>query len=480
MARSNRLKPDCAANEGALEAIVYPCNISRTRSHAPSTAGTPLRYIDHIQKDIEDFSVSGISSSRLDVLERLSTDNLALLPTNRVALTGRLGIGKTYIAMAYVYRLMRRSKSTPIFWVTLNQLETDCKAITQILGLKPLTSSVTPLDWLCKILRRLSSSIIGPWLVVIDGANISSSDEPRILKLSETKEGAHGYILITTRHLDTAENFLNGGLNISVGPLDPVDAANLLGHDTPTPLSGVFDEIAHSLDFDPFVTTKVRTFLDMTGMPAADFATQLCSLLNEDSWSTNGEATAAASLLSRKQRQEGRASTMLQSPQCSLLVPVLRSCLNPSWLFLFDSLADNHPAAAELLASLSVLGRSSVPKPLLAANAAIRCAARVLMNQCFLTERTDDVYGSRLMLVAHRVWLAERSGFHVAYKSALKMIACEYPDARTLSGRSQCKAFEPLAKASTSATADSWTQEDHACVLLRSMLLQKRSSYKQE
>jgi hypothetical protein len=434
----------------------------------------PLRYLHHIEQELEELSNSGISPSRHTFLEKLLRDGSTVLPTDRVALTGRLGIGKTYIAAAHVHRLIQRFETVPIFWISVSHIEEDCTALSELLRLKCPKSSINPWNWLSKIIASLPRRIVEPWLLVVDGVNLEAADNAGLHKLLDVKAPQHGHLMMTTRHHSTANRFLHGGLRFNVETLNGEDAGNLLASKSPVPRDFEFDIIARALDFDPFVTAQICSFLEKTGMPFEEFSVKLELVLDDRNWAREGQAAIAAKALSRKQWLNGAGDASSERCSYSALVSVLGSILNPSWLILFDAIYEKHPAAAELLSILSVLGRSQVPEPLLAASAGDKAATRVLLDQCFLTQTSEEASACRLMLIAHRVWLMEQDKMEAAYRGALKRVANEYPAVEDDATRKQCELLEPFAQGVLSNAASSWIPNDRTSEMYISMLREKR------
>lgn len=439
----------------------------------------PLRYLHHIQQKLEDVSNSGISHSREPLIQVLLAGGSRLLPTHRVALIGRLGIGKSYIAAAYIHRLVQRFETVSIFWISVPHIEEDCKALSELLHLKCPEPAINPWNWLRKIIARLPRIITEPWLIAVDGVNIDFADDIGLQKLLDDQTPKDGYVLMTTRHHSTANGFLHGGLSIKVDLLDGEDAGNLISSKSLVPRDFEFDMIASALDFDPFVAIQVSSFLEQTGMPLEEFSIKVELVLNDQNWAREGEATIAAKAMNRKHWANDTSDPRIERFSYSELVPVLRAILNPSWLILFDTLDRKQPAAAELLSILSVLGRRQIPEPLLTANAGDKAATGVLVDQCFLTQTAGEGFACRLMLIAHRVWLLERDEIGAAYQEALKKVSNEYPAVKDDTTQDRCESLEPFAEQILCDTARSWIPNDRTSEMYIEMLKEKRKNSEQ-
>ena len=477
-----QLKPNEALNATSelsnlsdpSDSVVERRKLMNTGVFSEQAPRIPLRYLHHIEQELEELSNFGISPSRHTILEKLLRDGSTVLPTDRVALTGRLGIGKTYIAAAHVHRLMQRFEAVPIFWISVPHIEEDCTALSELLRLKCPKSAINPWNWLSKIIASLPRKIVELWLLVVDGVNLEAADNAGLHKLLDVQTPQHGYLMMTTRHHSTANRFLHGGLRFNVETLNGEDAGNLLASKSPVPRDFEFDIIARALDFDPFVTAQISTFLEKTGMPLEDFSIQLELVLDDRNWAREGQAAIAAKALSRKQWLNDAGDASSERYSYSALVSVLGSILNPSWLILFDAMHEKQPAAAELLSILSVLGRRQVPEPLINASAGDKAATGVLLDQCFLTQTSEEASACRLMLIAHRVWLMEQDKMEAAYRGALKRVANEYPAVDDDATRKECELLEPFAQEVLSNAAISWIPNDRTSEMYISMLREKR------
>ena len=425
-----------------------------------SGPSTPYRYVGHIHQDLQYFARNGISSSRSVSLQKLLPEYPRLLPTNRVALTGRLGIGKTYLAAAHVFRLLQRFPSVAIFWFSEACLEDDCRAVTKLLGFKAPTAVMKPWKWLSKILSKLHTRVIGPWLVVLDGVNFDIAAHKRLKKQLNIQESTDCYILMTTRHVNTAKSFVLDGLTFNVEGLDGEDAANLLTVGSPIPRDYEYDVIAQALNYDPFVIKQVQSFLETTKMSIRDFGVQLEIILNDENWSRGGQATAAAKVLSRFQRLDTKTPSISQSSHDLTLAAVMSAVINPSWPVVFDALDSTKPEAMGLLSIISLLGKFRIPLSLLSDGVDSKAAAHVLSDQSLLVLEQTELSACQLMLVAHKVWLLEQDKMERACAAALKWIANLYPDVKDDSTTDPCKALEPFARAVLCHPANSWITGD--------------------
>ena len=366
-----------------------------------------LKYLSHIEQELQDLSDLGVSPSRQHLLQDLQPHDAVLLPSSRVALVGRLGIGKSYVAAAHVHCLLQCFKNVSILWISEPHLEEDCSAVTKLLRMKPPTNVLDPWQWLIKIIRCIPRRVTGPWLVVIDGVTLGLDENTGLQKLFDLEYGSDGYLLMTTRHISTAQTFIKDGQIFHVDTLNDKDAANLLAVKSPIPKDFQFDMLARALDYDPFVIMQVRTFLEMTDMTVAEFHNQLEIILDEQNWSSDGQFILAARLLSHKHSLGDSAPAGIEASATSTMLSVMRAVLNPSWLIVFDTLQKRYPKAGELLCTVTALGNPRFPQALLSTSDESSATMDLLINQSFLVLRSDEIVVSRLMVIAHRVWLIE-------------------------------------------------------------------------
>lgn len=405
------------------------------------TADTP-RYLQHIRNLLEEFNMSGIPPSRLALLDRILPPDATKLAIRRIAMTGRLGVGKSYVAAALIYLLILRS-DMPAFWVSASQLSEDREALTELLRLKQPNAKISHWDWLRKLLRYLDQKLARPWMLVIDGIDLDHAEDKRLKKLMDAEDSTHGRILITTRHHSTADAFVKDGTKVDVDALSGVDGAKILNAQAPQ--HWVFDSIAHALEFDPFVITQVQSFIQKTGISSEAYEKQLGAVLEDDNWARGGHMADAATHLSPMLSDRLVSSTALG------LVPILRTVLNPSWRILFDRLQETQPLAMKTLSMISAFGKTKVPRAIIA-----RLAIDVLIDQCLLTQSDGCLHASRLMMIAHRVWLIQRDRMESAFTDALEMIANDHPDIEEESAFDQDGALAPFSQVLRSHYAESW------------------------
>ncbi len=394
----------------------------RARPFAPTSATSePLRYLRPIAQELDDFSEVQLAGSRPGILDELGIGMPTALYVTRLAFVGALGVGKSYLAMGCVHRLIERSTQASIVWLSADsdmELEFDCLEVARMLGvtLSPTTQSW---DHVCECIVYLGRRVTSPCLIVLDGVDSDRTDSAGINKLRSGQTGVNCSIVLTTRDSSIAELFAPED-RYTLGRFTPEYAAGVLGLSSDIVTNSSFAAIATLVEGDPYVTMRVRNFLACTKMPSEEYAAGVACLLEDYNWQRHGPASTAAQAL---WGVTGLSRAASGGPTCSALVAILRSCTNPSWQHIFEDLAEHHPDACDLLSLISVFGLYQRPGAL-----SIPCAGRMaladfLINKHFVQVDEGGISCSRIMVIAHRCWLLGRGRMEATYRMALKVIA---------------------------------------------------------
>ncbi|KAK2054946.1 purine and uridine phosphorylase [Colletotrichum caudatum] len=170
---------------------------------------------------------------------------------SRVALHGLGGVGKTQIALAYVYWLKERRPDVSVFWVHASNAQRFRQAYASIAEACDIPGRDDPAaDTLSLVKEWLEKEANGPWLMVVDNADDTnvffqtqeaSQGDARAKDTKETgklgryiPECRRGSVLITTRNKQT-------GLRLAPGkPATKVD--RLTGDEADQMLRSMLEE----------------------------------------------------------------------------------------------------------------------------------------------------------------------------------------------------------------------------------------------
>ncbi|KAH0441202.1 hypothetical protein CcaCcLH18_02112 [Colletotrichum camelliae] len=162
------------------------------------------------------------------------------IPNANAFLFGERGIGKTQIALAYVYGLQNTQPEVSVFWVNAHDTQSFRQAYASIAQETQIPGRDDPtLNLLSLVQEWLERGPLRSWLMVIDGVE-GEQPHGQIGPLSRfIPRSAHGSILVTTRKFQLGQTLTTEGTPIEVGKLD-VDESKLL-----------LRERLEGYDFDP-------------------------------------------------------------------------------------------------------------------------------------------------------------------------------------------------------------------------------------
>lgn len=247
----------------------------------------------------------------LDALaERLNTGLAAVLPE---ALHGMGGVGKTQIAVEFVYRYGR--EYSLVWWIPAEQKNQVIQSLIELgerMGLKA-GSDVPATRAVLEALRN--GYPYRNWLLVFDNA-----EDPReIRKYFPT--GGPGRILVTSRNAQWAS--LASSLEVDVFARE--ESVTLLRRRSPDIADGAADQLASALGDLPLAVEQAAVWLAETGMPAEQylelFERKWDELLQSDPPSDYEMPVAAAWNVSLERLQEDRRDALHLLQVCAFFAP---------------------------------------------------------------------------------------------------------------------------------------------------------------
>ncbi|KAK3985852.1 kinesin light chain 3 [Cladorrhinum sp. PSN332] len=367
---------------------------------------------------------------RESILEKLQQQSMK--PASKMALYGLGGIGKTQIALAYVYWLHKTSPDVSIFWVHANNAEKFRQSFMSIAQECQIPGSVDPkADVLLLLKRWLERKESGRWLMVIDNADDTNvffgtpkesvsrgalKDEASLGKY--IPDCAHGSIIITTRNKETGSRFVKGKRPIEVGKMDQGESKQLLQEKLepddldPEDLSTLSSRLEHL----PLALVQAAAFIHEKTISVSRYL----QLLNESDQNL-------VHLLSNEFETVGRDS---EAPHA----------VAETWILSFEQIRRQNIFASELLSLMSLFHRQGIPHEFLSDYAKreqglelggemqLLEALGVLKAFSFIAEDKSGSFDMhRLVQLVTQKWLAGENKVWQFAKRAVLTVSHIYP-----------------------------------------------------
>ncbi|KAK4444368.1 hypothetical protein QBC34DRAFT_185339 [Podospora aff. communis PSN243] len=355
----------------------------------------------------------------------------------RVAIHGLGGIGKTQIALAYIYWLRRTHPQVSIFWVHASNAERFREACAFIAQECRVPGYDDPkVDVLSLVKTWLRSKDRGRWLMVIDNADdVQLFSRPGNLG-QWIPECPHGAVLVTTRNKAAGLRLTRGGLLIGVGKMDEGESTQLLREKLKAGDLDTADlsRLASRLEHLPLALAQAAAFIEETTISVEKYLEllensdhELVKLLSQD-FETVGRDVEAAHAVAE------------------------------TWMLSFEQIRRQDSFAGELLSLMSLFDRQAIPREFLSdygerqaqesgGEMQLVMALGVLQAFSFITE--DKGHGfdlHRLVQLVTRKWLEREGAMDQFAEQALLVVSQNYPFGEHET-RAICSAYLPHAYA---------------------------------
>ncbi|KAJ4159125.1 uncharacterized protein LMH87_008039 [Akanthomyces muscarius] len=351
---------------------------------------------------------------RSTVLEILQQQILKSESQERVSLFGCGGVGKTQIALEYVYWLQTKHKDMSVFWVHASnsqQFRQSYAFIAQacrIPGFDDPQADVLPLvkSWLNRKDRA------GWWLMVIDNADDAQLFYPSPKETNDVSgvgrkgglgryipECAHGSILATARTQQAGRRLAKGKGPIFVGTTNDTESEELIrAHLNGTSATRAnLLTLSSQLDNLPLALVQAATYIEKASITVQQYL-QLLAIEHEN----------MVELLS------DQSATVGLDPEAMKAVAL--TCV-----IALKQIERRYPLASELLFFMSLLERQGIPLQLLLhyrdrkwergeqTDMNLGNAIEILKSYSFVEEDNDGNYGlHRLVQLMTLRWLTEK------------------------------------------------------------------------
>jgi tetratricopeptide (TPR) repeat protein len=336
------------------------------------------------------------------------------------AIFGLGGVGKTQIALEFVYQLRERKPDCAVFWIPVTNIESMLEAYLEVgrqLQIPNIEQEQAGIQKLVQ--QRLSQESSGKWLLVFDNsddidiwtdrADNTTGSGRRIDYLPQSK---YGSILFTTRSRKAAAK-LAGKNVVSIGEMDDTMAKHLLEKclinrhlliDEQTTMD-LLEKLTHL----PLAIVQAAAYINENQIALSDYT----ALLDDTEQNL-------IEILSEEFEDEGRYQ--------DIKIPIATT-----GLISFGQIRSRDPLAAEYLSFKSCVDAKDIPQSLLPpaqSNKKAIDAIRTLSAHSFITKHKTDplVDIHRLVHLAKRNWLRTKCSLRQWTAKALKRLEEVFPD----------------------------------------------------
>ncbi|KAI4244630.1 MAG: hypothetical protein LQ352_006744 [Teloschistes flavicans] len=285
---------------------------------------------------------------REDILEDL--EELLLQRRDGVVIAvlyGLGGVGKTQVALEYVYR--KKSPSTSVFWVHGSSLSRFVESYKRIAIECNIPGHNDPKSDTMQLVRDwLETHCATRWLMIVDNVDdraVFFHQDPDMTTgralIEYIPQATNGTVIYTTRSRDIGVDLLSGSEPIKVSPLSIEEGIHMLG-----------DRLTASVPRDAQISLlEELTYLPLAISQAAAFMTKRRKTVAEYIRLLQDESTKSR-VLDHRTLHHGREDRSYES-------------VTSTWWITFQHLEEENPRSVELLMMISLIDRQQIPLGLL-------------------------------------------------------------------------------------------------------------------
>ncbi|KAH7142492.1 hypothetical protein DER46DRAFT_619513 [Fusarium sp. MPI-SDFR-AT-0072] len=412
----------------ALLDEIPPCDTSRAPT-LPSGADSDLdlvanrrkveRGIVDLTKEVYEpcyyipFTRNTRFTGRTTILNALEDKFFGQDQSQKVALVGLGGVGKTQIALRFAHQMKEKRSDYSIFWVPVLSDETAERAYVEIAKKLGLQKSSEDDDVKNLVCQHLSSDKAGKWLFIVDNADdqelvLGSAEKPGLEEYLPQSED--GILLLTTRSRQVAGEIAQSDV-IDIEQMNQEEAMDLLKNSLiqkqllqdEVPVI----ELLTYLTFLPLAITQAAAYLNQTKAPIQTYLGLL-----------RGAEDDVARVLEREFRDDTRYRGS-------------RNAVGATWIVSFHQIQKSDQLAVDLLSFMSCIEPKAIPQPMLpdADPYELEWAIGTLCAYSFLVRRGEsNVFDMHsLVHTAMRSWLKKQERERQVAHNAICHLAARFP-----------------------------------------------------
>ncbi|KAK2666295.1 hypothetical protein RAB80_017952 [Fusarium oxysporum f. sp. vasinfectum] len=401
---------------------------------------------------------------RLEVLEALKLQlgyglrQGPVKPKSRVSLFGLGGVGKTQIALAYVYWLREKCPDVSVFWIHASNGERFRQSYASIAEQCDIPGHDDPkVDVLVLVKDWLEKRFKSRWLMVIDNADDRQLfSQPQHIQdsikapVSATgadgglgryiPECAHGSVLATSRNKQTA-------LRLSRIKC-PIEVNSMTNHEADRLIHSILEDDEISVEETSLLAARLE-HLPLALVQAAAFIQENTISIGRYVQLLDESGIALVDCLSEPFETVGRDS---DTPHA----------VTATWIISFEQIERQDSFAGEVLSLMCLLDRQAIPRNFIvdywqkervleagepSQEAKITKALGTLKAFCFISEAKDETLDiHRLVQLVARKWLMIKGRMTEFAQYALKTVSDAYPFGQ-FETREMCLKYLPHAYA---------------------------------
>ncbi|CAJ0546948.1 Ff.00g015750.m01.CDS01 [Fusarium sp. VM40] len=285
-------------------------------------------------------------------------------PSNRMALVGLGGLGKSQVAIHFAHQIQEQTPESSVYWVHASSNPRFEEGYRYIAERNELPRRNDPqVDVLALVRDWLQTEEAGSWLMILDNADdinlfylnedngksaaasvvggITTATTDQRLLAAYLPKHRNGSILVTSRSLDVAEKLTGSHKNIfQVSVMDDDQGLQLLYSKLIGECDGsIAIELLRNLDFIPLAITQAAAYINRRS-PRESVKTYLTTFRESDQNKRN--------LLNRDAGDLRRDETVSNS-------------VITTWQVTFEHIRREKPSAAKLLSFMSFFNPHGIP-----------------------------------------------------------------------------------------------------------------------